>query len=269
MKHSEFFRNKCVFTIDEFASYLSRRGDYGKRAAERFMAYYKSTGRVLQIRRGLYAVNSDERFSAAVRSVDPFLIASKLTKDAVLSHHTALEFYGYAYSVWHRFVYSSARPLIPVQFDNWVFRGTKIPASLLRTDMADYAVLTRERSGCDLRVTSLERTLVDLLDRPELGGGWEEIWLSLESVEFFDLAKIIAYTELLSNATIAAKVGFFLEQHRESLMVEQRYLGELKKMRPKQAHYFDRNNRGPCRYIPDWQLVVPVSVLERNWRETA
>jgi predicted transcriptional regulator of viral defense system len=44
-----------------------------------------------------------------------------------------------------------------------------------------------ERTGLQVRVTSLEGTMVDLLDRPELGGGYEGIWRSLEAVEFFDL----------------------------------------------------------------------------------
>ena len=78
-----------------------------------------------------------------------------------------------------------------------------------------------------LRVTNLERTLVDVLDRPGLSGSWEEIWRSLESVEFFDLDKVVEYALLLGNATTAAKVGFFLEQHRETLMVEDRHLKEL------------------------------------------
>ena len=36
-------------------------------------------------------------------------------------------------------------------------------------------------------VTGYERALVDVLDAPEHGGGWEEIWGSLESIEFVDL----------------------------------------------------------------------------------
>jgi predicted transcriptional regulator of viral defense system len=43
------------------------------------------------------------------------------------------------------------------------------------------------RSGLSLNVTTFERTLVDVLDAPRHGGGWEEIWRSLESVEFFDI----------------------------------------------------------------------------------
>ena len=70
------------------------------------------------------------------------------------------------------------------------------------------------------RLTSLDRTLVDVLHRPDLAGGWEEVWRSLESVEYFDLDSVLEYALLLENATTAAKVGFFLEQHREPLMVE-------------------------------------------------
>ena len=70
-----------------------------------------------------------------------------------------------------------------------------------------------------------------------MAGGWEEIWRSLESVEFFDLDQVIEYTRLLENSTTAAKVGFFLEQHREALMVEEGHLDSLRKLCPRHPHY--------------------------------
>jgi hypothetical protein len=79
--------------------------------------------------------------------------------------------------------------------------------------------------------------LVDVLECPDLSGSWEEIWRSLESVEFFDLDEVVEYALLLGNATTVAKVGFFLDQHRETLMVEDRYLNLLHDMRPRQPHY--------------------------------
>lgn len=66
--------------------------------------------------------------------------------------------------------------------------------------------------GVRLRVSNLERTMVDVSDRPQFGGGWEEIWRSLEGVEFFNLDAVIDYALLLENATAIAKVGFFPEQ---------------------------------------------------------
>ena len=93
---------------------------------------------------------------------------------------------------------------------------------------------TMERAGMSLRVTGLERTLVDVLDWPRRSGDWEEIWRSLESVEFFDLDKIVEYVLLIGNATTASKVGFYLDQHRESLMVEESHLSPLRSQRPRQ-----------------------------------
>ena len=61
--------------------------------------------------------------------------------------------------------------------------------------------------GVELRVTDFERCLVDIMDRPDLSGSWEEIWRSLESVEFFDPDKVMEYALLLGNATTAAFLG--------------------------------------------------------------
>ena len=42
-------------------------------------------------------------------------------------------------------------------------------------------VESHHRHDVDVRVTGYERTLVNVLDRPDLTGSWEEIWRSLES----------------------------------------------------------------------------------------
>jgi len=266
VKHDEFFRKHPVFTGEELARHLSSHGEVGERAAEALLAYYQKAGRVVRIRRGLYAVipSGADRDSYPV---DVFLVAAKLTPDSVLSHHTALEFHGKAYSLYTHITYSASRPLGPVKFRSHVFRGTKFPRALVRAGKVHAGVLTAERAGMDLRVTSLERTLVDVLDRPDLSGSWEEIWRSLESVEFFDLDKVVEYALLLRNATTAAKVGFFLEQHREPLMVEDRHLKMLCDMRPRQPHYLDRSRRNSGRLVSQWNLVVPRAVLERTWEE--
>jgi predicted transcriptional regulator of viral defense system len=107
---------------------------------------------------------------------------------------------------------------------------------------------------------------VDLLDRPVFGGGWEEIWRSLESVEFFDIDTMIDYTRLLGNATIAAKVGFYLEQHQKELMVQDKHLNRLQEHCPKQPTYMSRNVSG--RLVKKWNLVVSEQILDRSWEET-
>lgn len=264
MKHADFFRKHPVFTGDELSKHLSSHGDVGGRAQEALLAYHLKAGRIIRIRRGLYAVIPSGADTESY-PVDPFLITAKLRPDSVLSHHTALEFHGKAYSVYTHFTYSASRPLGPLIFRSHVFKGTKFPHALVRAGKVHADVLTSERAGVNVRVASLERTLVDVLDRPDLSGTWEEIWRSLESIEFFDLDIVAEYTRLLGNATTAAKVGFFLKQHREPLMVEDRHLKALHDLRPRQPHYLDRSRRKSGRLVSEWNLVVPREILERAW----
>ena len=266
VKHEAFLRLHPVFTGETLAAHLARRGEVGARGKEAFLAYYRKTGRVLRVRRGLYAVIPPGADPDSY-PVDPYLIAAKLTGDAVLSHHTALEFHGRAYSVWRHLVYSASRPVGSLGFRSQVFRGVKFPEALLRRGAEHFAVMNSERSGVAMRVTSLERTLVDVLHRPDLSGGWEEVWRSLESVEFFDADKVVAYALLLGNATTSAKVGFYLDQNRDALMIEERHLGPLRDRRPVQPHYLDRARRKPGCLVTNWNLVVPEDVLERSWAE--
>lgn len=266
VKHEAFLRRHPVFTGKDLAAHLASRGNVGQRGQESLLAYYTKTGRVVRIRGGLYAV-IPPGFSARSYPIDPFLIASRLTRDAVLSHHTALEFHGIAYSVWQRLVYSSSRPTRQFMFRSNVFRGTKFPEALIRSGTERFGVLTRDRVGLTLSVTSLERTLVDVLDRPDLSGEWEEIWRSLESVEFFDVDKVVEYVLLLGNATTAAKTGFFFDQHRDTLTVEEYHLKALRDRKPRRPHYLDRSKRKNGCLVADWNLVIPKDILERSWGE--
>lgn len=257
-----------MFSGGEFAEYLNSRGGYGARAQEALLAYHRRTGKLVQIKRGLYAVIPAGEIGNTW-PVDPFLITGKVTPDAVLSYHTALAFHGRSYSMRNEFFYSSVRPASSFTFRAQRFRGSRFPIGLTKTDSTDIGVLLAERQGVTLRVTSLERTLVDVLDRPRLSGSWEEIWRSLESIEFFSIDSVITYTSLLGNATTAAKVGFYLEQHREILMVEEQHLGQLRALRPRQAHYLDRGSRVSGKFVAKWNLVVPEDIYHARWGEIA
>lgn len=266
MNLQELFATRPVFTRDEFVSCLGKAYSANERSRESLLAYHVREGHLVRVRRGLYAVvprGSDPETCA----VDPFLVAGKLAEDAVLAYHTALEFCGRAHSVFERYYVQSGKAVRTTQFRSYRFECVPFPKALRRRGAEHFATRTAERSGVDVRVATLERALVDVLDRSKLGGGWEEIWRSLESVEFFDLNLIVEYAQLLDNATTAAKVGYYLEQHAEALMVEERHLEPLRAMRPKQPHYLERGKRG--KLAARWNLVVPTFLVERSWEELA
>lgn len=267
MTLQEFFSTHPVFTHEELVAFLAKDKARSPKTREALLAYHQKQGRILRVRRGLYCVVSSGA-DPATCPVDAYLLAAKMTDDAVLAYHTALEFHGKAYSVFEELQYLTDRAARPVTFRTYRFRPVRFPKKLAAQDKRLFGVKEMDRAGITVRVTTLERTLADLLDRPDLGGGWEEIWRSLETVEFFDLDVVVEYALLLDNATTAAKVGFFLEQHKDRLMVEESYLERLRARRPREPHYLTPGRRGG-RLVSGWNLVVPVDVFEQSWREVA
>jgi len=261
-----FFARHPVFTHQEFVAFSSAEEPRSVKTLEALLAYHCRTGRIVRVRRGLFIVVPPGVKPNAC-PVDPYLLAAKMSDDAVLAYHTALEFHGKAYSVTEQFQYLTNRASRPLVFRSQRFRGVLFPKKLRDKKEDLYGVKESERAGLIVRVTSFERTLVDVLDRPDLGGSWEEIWRSLESVEFFELEQVIKYAILLGNATTVAKVGFFLEQHRDTLMANDSHLERLRECRPNKPHYMERNGKRAGRFMAHWNLVVPENVSERSWEE--
>jgi len=266
MKVDRFFARHPVFTGEEFAAFRVAQGTNVARSAEALLAYHVKAGNLLRPRRGLYAV-VPPGMSPDTAPVDPYLLATKTTDDAVLAYHTALEVHGAAYSPHERVLFATRHAIRPWSFRSVRFRPVRVPCALLQNDAVDTQVTTVDRAGLDAKVTTLERTLVDVLDRPDLGGGWEEIWRSLEAVSFFDLEAVVDYALLLSNATTIAKVGFFLEQHRTTLAVEETHLRPLRARAPRQPHYVARNDSRDNVLLRDWNLIVPADIVARTWQE--
>ncbi len=262
----DFLTKHAVFTVGDLDQYLTANGSGKTNTRKSLLAYYRNKGRIVQVRRGLYlTVPLGE--DPARSPVDPYLVAAKLQPDAVLSYHTALEFHGRAYSSFNRLYYSTRHKSPLFKFRGFEFISVQVPLSLQLKDKDLFGVVFRNRSGVELKVATLERTLVDLLNRPDLAGSLEEMWRSLESIEFFDLDLVVDYVSLLKNATTAAKVGLFLDQHREALMVDEAHLKTLHRLRPDQPHYFVRGKRRDSLFVKEWNLLVPIEIMNKTWRE--
>ena len=261
-----FFAAHPVFARAELTAHLWTHRSGTPKAVDALLRYHVQAGHLFKLRRGLYAVVSAGADPGDF-PVDPYLLASRLAGDAVLGYHTALGLHGKAHSVFQEFYFLTRTAPRPFRFRGQRFRAVAFPRKLVRAGTERSGVETRDRAGLDVAVTGLERTLVDLFDRPDLGGGVEEVWRSLATVEFFDLEAVIGYAALLGNATTVAKVGFFLEAHRERLMVSDAHLARLRRRRPRQPHYFEKRDAGKGRLVAGWNLVVPDSVMSQVWEE--
>jgi len=261
-----FISTHAVFTVEEVRQFMAERGSTNSKTRKALLTYHRAKGRILPIRRGLYA-SVPPSHDPATFVVDPILATAKMAGDAVLAYHTAFEYYGKGYSTYNRTIYASDSRSPTAQFRGNEYIRVPHPSALRTSGKTMFGVDSHHREGVTIRVTRLERTLVDVLDRPDVSGSWEEIWRSLEMVEFFDLDQVVRYVELLNNATTAAKVGFYLSQHRDTLMVDDNTFAALRAMIPKQPHYIERGSRTGCRLVSEWNLLVSQEILNRSWED--
>ena len=84
MNLQEFFNKRPVFTHGEFAAFFNSKESRSMRTKEALLGYYTRKGRLLHLKRGLYAV-VPPGVDLKAFPVDPFLLAAKMTRDAVLA----------------------------------------------------------------------------------------------------------------------------------------------------------------------------------------
>jgi predicted transcriptional regulator of viral defense system len=266
MKPSTFLDGHPVFRLAEFRAAHVEEADRSPATTASLLRHHVASGRLISVRRGLYAVVPPHGDAASFR-VDPFLVAGHASDDAVIGYHAALQLLGKAHSISSRLTYLTRQRAKPFWFQDIEYVPVLVPPPFrARADLGG-AIREERRLGLMVRVTSHERTMVDVLDAPQYGGGWEEIWRSLESIEFLDLDVVVAYALALGSALTIARVGYFLEQHRDRLLVDDAHLHALRTHAPTNKTYFDRRHRSGGRYVATWNLIVPDLVRERAWAE--
>jgi predicted transcriptional regulator of viral defense system len=256
-----FLEDHPVFTIEELRGYFSFQN--GGREASDMLLHNKRMRRIGTIKAGLYyAVRPGQKVLQA--PVDPFLLTSKLASDAVLAFHSALDLLGFGHSVFNTYYYFSDRFRPARRFRHEHFRCVVTPEALRRKSAAFFGTDKVERFGLKVVVTSKERTLVEVLERPQYCGGFEEMYRCLEKMPYLQTDLVLQYLTMRQQKKLFARVGFFLEQHREQFQVEESFLQQLQSNRPSHPLYWDRTKKGG-ELQRRWNLIVPVAVARRQW----
>ncbi len=262
-KLGAFLWSHPLFSYEELKAALPHyQGREG--ALKNVLQYHLKKGTIARIKRSLYA------FVAKGSYVDPFLIASRLTQDAVIAYQSALDFHGYLHSARFEIIYLTHKNIAEptVRFGDYVYRRSKVPASLLRKNQADFEVQTHTRFGKTIRVTSAERSFVDVLDRPSLFAyDWEEIAQSLRKMHLSRPELIPDYLKLLESPITAARVGYFIDRSADAYNIPISIREAIHALKAKHVTYLDSNITQGNILVKEWNLMVPRSLYNSTWEE--
>ena len=190
---------------------------------------YLQKGYIERVRRDLYAVISMETGQAIPNR---YQIASRVTDDACVSHHSAFEYYGYSNQVFYDVYFTTEKRVRPFSYDGvnycpLVYRGDE---GVIETDTG-------------IRVTSLERTVIDSIADFEKIGGLEELLRCLLLIPSLDPGKLLNALELYGRSQLYQKTGFILEALKNELSLPEHFFAECeKKSSASKTYLFEKQN---------------------------
>src|SRR5262249_34903770 len=126
MTVEQFFYEYPVFRYEEFALFKSTHRTTNSTSVKSALAYYVKLGRIKPIRRKLYAVVPPNQLVSSVL-IDPYLIAGKVTEDAVIGYHAALELFGVAYSSFGQLTYVTQQKSKSFDFNGHWYQSVAVP----------------------------------------------------------------------------------------------------------------------------------------------
>ena len=176
---------------------------------------YLQKGYIERVRRDLYAVISMETGQAIPNR---YQIASHVADDACVSHHSAFEFYGYGNQVFYDAYLATTKRVRPFSYD-----GVNYCPLAYRGNTG----ITETNTG--VRVTSLERTVIDSIVDFEKIGGLEELLRCLMLIPSLDSDKLLDALELYGRGQLYQKAGYILEALKDELSLPEQFFTECEK----------------------------------------
>lgn len=237
-----------LFSLDDVihTMHLSKAG------AASSLRRWQEQGIIKMIRRNMYTV-IDPATDAPL--ISRYELASNITSDSYVGWHTALEFHGFAHQPFYNAYVASGSRFKDLFFDGvgYEYAQTSIPAT-------DENGVVKPMGNPYVRVTDLERTIVDCCDRIDRAGGIEELLHCLEGITLLDETKLIKYLQLYAKAFLYQKTGFILEQTKPRNIVSPEF---IEFCRQKCATHTKRltNSNDSDTFIKEWYLYVPHDIL--------
>jgi len=185
---------------------------------------------------------------------DPILVGSIITKPYFFSYYTALNIHGIEQRYTKEIYITSIKHQKDITYHGCRLRFVRvIPKRFFGFKNIDYM-------HHKIAVASIERTIIDIFDRPEYAGGWQEIISCLLDLEAVNWGKLLEYIEIFNEKIMVHRMGYIFEKLQSAVNVPEQFIRALKKRTSKNTYYFDEKKLG--KYSGTWRIVVPEKITE-------
>lgn len=204
----------------------------------------------IKIRNNLYALvdpSTNDIYSTK------FEIASNISDTSFICFHSALEYYGIANQVFNDVTVGSLTKFNNFTFNDCEFIYKPVKSITLINDVVSEGI----------RVTSLEKTIVDCIDEISFVGGIEEVLNALEQIRYLDKDKLIEALDDYDKLVLYQKVGYLLEIFNDRINLNQDFFDKCKTHLTRKVNYLMKDEFKKVILNKEWNLMVPPNIQSR------
>lgn len=237
-----------IFTLEELSEALKDR----VKSVEGLLARYKQQGWIVAIRRNTYCVVD---IASRLPVCNKYEIGSHLSSSACISYHTALEFHGLAHQPFNEAFVKSMSRFNPFSFDDVNYTYCRQAKEIIGVMIP--------KGNPHVRVTDVESTLLDCIDRIDRAGGIEELLHCMEGVVLLNEEKLASYLARHDKAFLYQKTGFLLERIKEQANISESFL-ELCRAKGTKSVKRLTNSEESETFVNKWRIYVPQELTSKE-----
>ncbi|MDR0324924.1 MAG: transcriptional regulator [Oscillospiraceae bacterium] len=250
MKHYEQLLKMGCFTWDELCGVIGNQN-----TADSLARSYQKKGYIQSVKRGLYVAVD---LATGEPAVSKYRIASKLTQSSYVSHHAAFEYYGCANQVSYQVEVSSRIPFAPFRFNGTTY--AYISSRLQDSEVTRLGSVITQPDR--VRVTDMERTVLDGINDFEKIMGLEELLRCLELIPAVKEEKLLAYLDAYGKQVMYQKTGYILGHFRDVWNLSDGFFSACESRIGKSKRYFYKPSAyQEIEYDSRWRLVIPPNLM--------
>ena len=199
---------------------------------------------ICRIRTNLYAVTD---LATGQCAANKYEIASNISDSACVAYHAAMEYHGLGHQLFNEMSVISTSTFRTFEFEGvtYIRHQPKIQEGVMVPVM-----------NTKVKVTDLERTVIDCIDRIKYAGGLEELLNNFTSVAYIDETKLKTYLDAYGKSSLYQKAGFLLSIYKRQWRLSADFFHHCKARIGQSTRYLT-DVADNTEYVSEWRLCVP------------
>ncbi len=239
MKHYKKMLDKGCFSRKQLIEIVGTSG-----AANRIIYDYQAKGLIEKVKRDFYVVISLETKQPVLSR---YQIGSNLFDDACITHHSAFEVYGYESQVFYECFVATDKRFSDFEYAGVVYRRVE--------RKPDIEVIQQG----NMRITSIEQTVVDSIRDFEKIGGLEEVMRCMLLIPGLNEQKVLTCLARNANGFLYQKCGYIFEELKDEFHFSSKFFEECEAHSSDARRYLMSESQNNV-FSERWKLYVPASL---------